>query len=48
MSQNQHTSYEQWSEINGDGPNSLYKIGEMAKEVEEAADALIGTEKTKK
>lgn len=41
MSHNHNTSYEQWDKINEDGPNTLYKIGEMTKICDVTRKALL-------
>jgi DNA-binding transcriptional MerR regulator len=38
---NHNTSYEQWDKINKDGPNTLYKIGEMTKICDVTRKALL-------
>ena len=38
---NHNASYEQWDKINKDGPNTLYKIGEMTKICDVTRKALL-------
>ena len=38
---NKNASYEQWDKINKDGPNTLYKIGEMTKICDVTRKALL-------
>ena len=41
MSNKHKTSYEQWDKINENGPNTLYKIGEMKKICDVTRKALL-------
>ncbi len=45
MSHNYRTSYEQWGQREGDEPETLYKIGEVAKICDVTRKALLVYEK---